>query len=215
MGAAMDREAWNRRYGDRELVWTSEPNRFLVAEATTLPAGRAIDLASGEGRNAVWLAERGWWVTGVDFSEVGLEKARALANARGVQAEWVAADLRRYTPEPQAFDLVLVFYLQVPAAQRRPIVRAAAGAVAPGGRFLLVGHDRRNLEHGHGGPQDAAVLYTAGDVVGDLEGAGLGIERAETVNRAVQTPAGERVALDALVRARRAGTRAFPQADRE
>ena len=109
---------------------------------------------------------------------------------------------------------MLVFYLQVPAAQRRPIVRAAAGAVAPGGRFLLVGHDRRNLEHGHGGPRDPAVLYTAGDVVGDLEGAGLEIERAETVNRPVQTPAGERVALDALVRARRGGTRAFPQADR-
>ena len=215
MRAAMDSEAWNRRYADRELVWTSDPNRFLVAEAAALPAGRALDLACGEGRNAVWLAERGWRVTGVDFSEVGLEKARALAKARGVRAEWVAADLLAYTPEPQAFELVLVFYLQVPAAERQPILRAAAGAVAPGGRFLLVGHDRRNLEHGHGGPQDPAVLYTAGDIVGDLEGAGLEIERAETVNRPVQTPAGERVALDALVRARRDGTAALPQADRE
>ena len=80
--------------------------------------------------------------------------------------------------------------------------------------FLLVAHDRRNLEHGHGGPQDPAVLYTAGDVVGDLEGAGLEIERAETVKRPVHTPEGERVALDALVRARRGGTGAFPQADR-
>ena len=214
MHAAMDSDAWNRRYGDRELVWTSEPNRFLVAEEAALPAGRALDLACGEGRNAVWLAERGWRVTGVDFSQVGLEKARALAKARGVQAEWVAADLRRYTPEPQAFDLVLVFYLQVPAAQRRPIVRAGAGAVASGGRFLLVGHDLRNLEHGHGGPQDPAVLYTAGDVADDLEGAGLEIERAETVKRPVQTPEGERVALDALVRARGAGTGAFPKVDR-
>ena len=139
MSAAMDSDVWNRRYADRELVWTSEPNRFLVAEAAALPAGRALDLACGEGRNAVWLAERGWRVTGVDFSEVGLEKARALARARGVQAEWVAADLLAYTPEPQAFELVLVFYLQVPAAERQPIVRAAAGAVAPGGLFLLVG----------------------------------------------------------------------------
>ena len=75
-----------------------------------------------------------------------------------MRAEWVAADLLDYTPEPRAFDLVLVFYLQVPAAERGPIVRAAAGAVAPGGVFLLVGHDRSNLEHGHGGPQDPAVL---------------------------------------------------------
>ena len=213
MRAAMDSEVWNRRYADRELVWTSEPNRFLVAEAAGLEAGQALDLACGEGRNAVWLAEQGWRMTGVDFSEVGLEKARALAAARGVQAEWVTADLRDYTPEPQAYDLVLVFYLQVPATERQPIVRAAADAVAPGGVFLLVAHDRRNLEHGHGGPQDPTVLYTASDVVGDLEGTSLEIERAETVRRPVDTPEGERVALDALVRARRAGTGALPQAD--
>jgi SAM-dependent methyltransferase len=214
MGAAMDSEAWNRRYADRELVWTSEPNRFLVAEAAGLEAGRALDLACGEGRNAVWLAERGWRMTGVDFSEVGLEKARALARARGAQVEWVAADLLDYTPEPRAFDLALVFYLQVPAAERQPIMRAAADAVAPGGVFLLVAHDRRNLEHCHGGPQDPAVLYTAGDIVADLDGAGLEIERAETVSRPVHAAEGERVALDALVRARRAGTGASPQADR-
>jgi len=69
--------------------------------------------------------------------------------------------------------------------------------------FLRVGHDRRELEHGHRGRQDPAVLYTAGDVVGDLEGAGLEVERAETVRRPVDTPEGERIALDALVRARR------------
>jgi SAM-dependent methyltransferase len=210
----MDSEAWNRRYADRELVWTSEPNRFLVAEAAGLEPGRALDLACGEGRNAVWLAERGWQVSGVDFSEVGVEKARALASARGVQAEWVVADLLDYTPEPQAFDLVLVVYLQVPAAERRPIVRMAAGAVAPGGVFLLVAHDHGNLEHGHGGPQDPAMLYPAGDVVGDLESAGLEIDRAETVKRPVDTPEGERVALDALLRARRAVTVALPKAER-
>lgn len=204
MDAATDREVWNRRYADREFVWTSEPNRFLVEEAGALPAGRALDLACGEGRNAVWLAQRGWQVTGVDFSEVGLGKARALAMARGVRAEWIVSDVLGYAPEPQAFDLVLVFYLQVPAADRRPIVRTAAGAVAPGGLLLLVGHDRRNLKHGHGGPRDPAVLYTPGDVVADLEGAGLYIERADTVGRPVDTPEGERVALDALVRARRA-----------
>ena len=153
MPAAMDSAAWNRRYADRELVWTSEPNRFLVAEAAALAPGRALDLACGEGRNAVWLAARGWRVTGVDFSEAGLEKARRLAETRGARARWIAADLLDYTPEPRAFDLVLVFYLQLPAAQRRPIVRAAAGAVAPGGLLLLVAHDSTNLEHGYGGPQ--------------------------------------------------------------
>ena len=161
MASAMDSAGWDRRYEGRELVWTAEPNRFLVAEAEALAPGRAIDLACGEGRNAIWLAERGWQAVGADFSEVGLQKARELAHRRGVNVEWVAADLLDYRPDPRAFDLVLVFYLQVPAAERRPILQAAAEAVAPGGTFLLVAHDSTNLQHGHGGPQDPAVLYTA------------------------------------------------------
>jgi SAM-dependent methyltransferase len=87
----MDSIEWDRRYGGRELLWTGEPNRFLVAETAALRPGSALDLACGEGRNAVWLAEQGWRVTGVDFSEVALEKARGLADARGVDAGWVAA----------------------------------------------------------------------------------------------------------------------------
>ena len=188
MLAAMDSESWNRRYVGRELVWTSAANRFLVEETAMLPPGQVLDVACGEGRNAVWLAERGWQVTGVDFSEVGLEKAGGLAGARGVQAQWVIADLLEYTPEPRRFDLVLVFYLQVPTDQRRAIVRSVAEAVTPGGMF--VAHDSSNLEHGHGGPQDPAVLYTASDVVADLDGRGLQIERAETVRRPVEAPMG-------------------------
>ena len=203
MDPAMDSASWDRRYGGRELIWTANPNRFLVAETRNLAPGRAIDLGCGEGRNAIWLAERGWQMVGVDFSEVGLQKARELADARGVSVEWVAADLLEYRPEPRAFDLVLVFYLQLPADERQPILRAAVDAVAPGGTFLLVAHDSTNLQHGYGGPQTPAVLYTAHDVVDDLDGAGLQIERAERVERPVQAPDGERVALDALVRARR------------
>jgi SAM-dependent methyltransferase len=203
MASAMDSASWDRRYEGSELVWTAEPNRFLVSETEALAPGRAIDLACGEGRNAIWLAERGWQAVGADFSEVGLQKARELANARGVHVDWVAADLLDYRPDPRAFDLVLVFYLQVSAAERRPILQAAAEAVAPGGTFLLVAHDSTNLQHGHGGPQDPAVVYAAHEVVTDIEGRGLQIERAERVERPVQTPDGERIALDALVRARR------------
>jgi SAM-dependent methyltransferase len=203
MGSGMDSASWDRRYEGSELVWTAEPNRFLVAETEALAPGRALDLACGEGRNAVWLAERGWQSVGVDFSEVGLRKARELAASRSVHVEWVAADLLGYRPDPQTCDLVLVFYLQVPAADRLPILRTAAEAVTPGGTFLLVAHDSSNLHHGYGGPQDPARLYTAHDVVSDIEGRGLHIERAERVERPVQTPDGERIALDALLRARR------------
>jgi SAM-dependent methyltransferase len=199
-------EEWNRRYAGSELLWTARPNRFLVAEAAELSPGRALDLACGEGRNAVWLAEQGWHVTGVDFSGVALAKAGELAAARGVEidVDWIEADLFDYRPWRAAYDLVLLFYLQLPERLRRPIVRAAAEAVAPGGRLLLVAHDSSNLEHGYGGPKDAAVLYTAADVVGDLDATGLEIERAELVTRPVETADGERTALDVLVRAGRA-----------
>ena len=197
---------WNRRYAGSELLWTAKPNRFLVAETRSLTPARALDLACGEGRNAVWLAEQGWRVTGVDFSDVALAKARELAAARGVEAEWTQADLLDYRPTEGVYDLVLLFYLQLPATERRRVVRAAAGAVAPGGTLLVVAHDSSNLEHGHGGPRDAAVLYSAADVVADLEGSGLEVERAELVERPVETPDGERTALDALVRVARPET---------
>ena len=199
----MGAEDWNRRYAGSELLWTAQPNRFLVAEAAGLPPGRALDLACGEGRNAVWLAEQGWQVTGVDFSDVAIRKAEQLAEARGVTVAWAQADLLGYRPKRHGFDLVILFYLQLPEASRGPILRAAAEAVAPGGTLLLVAHDRSNLEDGHAGPSDPAVLYTAADVEGDLAGSGLRIEKAEVVRRPVETPAGERIALDALVRARR------------
>jgi SAM-dependent methyltransferase len=199
----MDSDAWNRRYAGRELVWSGEPNRFLVAEAQDLAPGRALDLACGEGRNAIWLAARGWRVTGVDFSAVALAKAGELARERAVEVDWRVADLVGYRPQRRAFDLVILFYLQVPAPQRGTIVRVAAEAVAPGGMFVLVGHDRSNPAEGYGGPGDPAVLYTAQDIAGDLAGTGLHVERAERVERPVSTPDGQRRALDALVRARR------------
>jgi SAM-dependent methyltransferase len=198
----MDRDEWDRRYAGAELLWTARPNRFLVAEVEGLAPARVIDLACGEGRNAVWLAERGWEATGVDFSRVALEKAQRLAEARGVGATWIEADLVGYTPARGAFDLVILFYLQVQERERRTILRAGSGALAPGGTLLVVAHDSSNLEHGYGGPQDASVLYTARDVAGDLDGCGLEIERCEVVARPVETPGGERVALDALFRAR-------------
>jgi SAM-dependent methyltransferase len=165
--------------------------------------GRALDLACGEGRHAIWLAGLFWRVLAVDFSDVAIAKGRELAAEHAVEVEWQVADLNEYVPEPSSADLVIVFYLQLAAHERTPILRRAADAVAPGGMFLLVAHDSTNLERGHGGPKTAEVLYTAGDVVADLDGSGLEIERAEPVERPVETPEGERVAIDALVRATR------------
>ena len=196
------RDDWNARYAQKELVWTAEPNRRFAAEVGGLEPGRALDLACGEGRNAVWLAERGWRVTGVDFSDVALGKAAALAASRGVEVDWVVADVLEYQPEARAFDLVAMLYLQLPHDELLGAVRTAAGAVAPGGTLLVLGHDTTNLTDGYGGPKDASVLYTAEDLLPAL--GDLVVEHAEAVERSVPLDDGEAVAIDALVRARRA-----------
>jgi SAM-dependent methyltransferase len=200
----MDREEWNRRYSAKELIWTAQANRFLVEEASELPPGRALDLAAGEGRNAVWLAERGWRVLAVDFSDVAADKGRQLASSRNVSVDFEIADLASYGPEAGAFDLVIVLYLQLPLAELRPVIARAARAVGPGGTFLLVAHDSENLARGYGGPPDPSVLYTAADVVSALGGE-LVVEKASTVDRPVETDTGPAVAIDCLVRAHRAG----------
>jgi len=206
----MKSEDWDDKYAITELVWGAGPNRFLVPEVAGLRPGKALDLGCGEGRNAIWLAERGWQVTGVDFSEVGLEKARRLASERGVEVNWLRADLLEYQPVEGAFDLVIVMYLQLPAAQLSAVIKKAVAALAPGGTLLVVGHDLLNLSEGVGGPQDPGVLFTPADIEKDL--AGLHIERAERVLRPVAVEGREVNAIDALVRARqsvagRAGTR--------
>jgi 2-polyprenyl-3-methyl-5-hydroxy-6-metoxy-1,4-benzoquinol methylase len=96
---SMDSEKWNRRYLEKDLLWSAEPNRFLVDEVANLPPGRALDLGAGEGRNAIWLAERGWRVTAVEFADAAVERGRCIAAERGVEVEWVCSDLLEWIPE--------------------------------------------------------------------------------------------------------------------
>lgn len=199
----VDAAGWDARYAGAELVWRADPNRFVADEVAGLVPGTAVDLACGEGRNAVWLAEHGWEVLGVDFSTVGLAKGARLAGERGVEVTWQEADVVAWAPPADAFDLVLVCYLQLPAPERRAALVGAARAVAPGGTLLVVAHDLRNLDEGTGGPPDPVVLYRPADVLDDLGRCGvpLTVVRAETVGRPVE--GAERPALDCLVRAER------------
>lgn len=197
----MDASDWDRKYAAQDLLWSAEPNRFVAAELSLLPAGRALDLACGEGRNAIWLAERGWRVRAVDFSSVAVDRGKGIAQRRGVEVDFEVADLSTFRAEPAAYDLVVVAYLHLPWPQMQAVLQNAAEAVAPGGQFLLVGHDHDNLTAGHGGPQDAAVLYTPDQVAAVLEG--FEIDKAVRVRRPVATATGDVEAIDNLVRATR------------
>ena len=194
----MRREDWDRRYAESELLWSAAPNRFLVAEVGELEPGRALDLACGEGRNAIWLATLGWEVTGVDYSPVAIDKARARAARDGVDVEFLCADLLDYRPAPSSYDLVLLLYFHLPRAELHTVVSHAQAALAEGGTFVVIGHDRTNLTEGVGGPQDPDILYTPDEIAAELTE--LEIVKATRVLRDVDGEA--RDAIDALVRAR-------------
>ncbi len=206
----MDARAWDERYAASDLVWSAGPNQFVAAECADLTPGRALDLAAGEGRNAIWLAGRGWQVTALDFSQVALDKGRILAGDRDLDGgiAWVCADATRWR-RTTSFDLVVVAYLQLPGPERRAAHRIGFDALSPGGTLLVVGHDTTNLSEGTGGPQDASVLFTADDVLVDLADRDHEVVRAGRVARRVDDGDGHgsepaRTAYDCLVRLRRA-----------
>ena len=197
----MDSHDWNARYAATRSMWSEEPNVFLVAKTERMKPGRALDLGCGEGRNALWLAERGWDVTAVDFSKVAIERGRQRASQRGLTVDFRVHDVVGFQPEPSAYDLVVVFYLQLPHTEVRQALDRSAAAVAPGGSILVVAHDLDNLEHGHGGPPMAEVLYTADLVLESLDG--FEVVEAGPVDRIVVTEEGDRTAIDTLVLARK------------
>jgi SAM-dependent methyltransferase len=192
----VDAKEWDTRYAAAERVWSVEPNMWVVEVVDDLPPGRALDVACGEGRNAVWLAERGWQVTAVDFSAVALARGRTASDA----VEWIEADVVAWAPPPGAYDLVLVVYLHLTPGDRRAVLGRAAASLAPGGTLAVIGHDRRNLAEGVGGPQVPEILLDPAEVATEL--GSLAVARAETVTR--PTPDG--TALDTLVVARRPRT---------
>jgi SAM-dependent methyltransferase len=199
----MDADGWNERYRAADLVWGLEPNRFVRRLCERLPVGDALDIACGEGRNALWLARLGWRVLGVDFSAAAIERARQLTAAEPeavrLRTSWRVADVMAEPPRADAFDLTIVSYVHIQPADIATMLRAAAGSVRAGGHLVVVGHDRRNLDEGVGGPQDAARLYVPDEIAAIAKDMRLDVEVVQTVER----PTDEGVALDAIVRARR------------
>lgn len=183
-------EDWDERYAERQQ-WSSEPNALIAELLAGLPPGKAVDLAAGEGRHALWLAARGWRVTAVDFSAVGLGRGGEQPGAGRVT--WVTADVTTWTAPEGSLDLVLVAYLHLPEDDIRAVLTRAVGWLRPGGRLLVLGHDVANIEAGVGGPQEPAILHSV-ERLAPVAGL-LDVDRLEQVRR--ETPAG--TALDTLL----------------
>ena len=175
--AAQDPLRWDRRYAGEDYALGTEPNDFLVGVAPLIPAGPVLCLAEGEGRNAVWLAGRGHRVTAVDASTVGIAKAEALAQSRGVKITTVATDLAAYTIEPGIWAGIVAIFAHLPPALRRAVHRAAAAGIAPGGVFVLEAFTPAQMAYGTGGPSQLELLYQLADLRDDLAGLEIVIGR--------------------------------------
>ncbi len=204
-GRADQREHWDERHrvGDFE---GHGPNPTLMEALRGLVPGRVLELAAGAGTNAVWMARQGWRVTAVDWSPVGLSRGREAARAAGVEIEWLERDLLTWKPPVGSFDLVAMVYLHLPPDERQIVMSAATAALAPEGRLVVIGHDRRNAIEGGPGPRDPVRLFSAQELATEIasSAADLVVERAEAVRRG-RAPGP--VPVDALVVIRRRGGR--------
>lgn len=192
----MDALGWDERYRTADRLWSAGPNLFVEDRLKNHPPGRGLDLAGGEGRNAVWLVKRGWSMSLVDFSEEAISRASAHSD----EVELILADVLEWEPEGR-FDLVLVAYLHLEPASFESVIRRSRDWLEPKGELFLIGHDLSNLEDGYGGPQYPELLWDLERIVGWVEG--LEVIEASVVRRPVATEDGTEFARDTLVRARR------------
>ncbi|MDX1469390.1 MAG: class I SAM-dependent methyltransferase [Acidimicrobiia bacterium] len=187
---------WDEKYrSSAGSLWSFTPNLFVEDRLASRLPGAAVDLACGEGRNAVWLAEQGWSVTAVDFSPVAVERGRQ----RSEDVEFVVADILAWEPEGPV-DLVLVAYLHIVEDEFRSLLTRANRWLSEDGEVFLIGHDRSNIEDGYGGPQVPEILWNVETIVGWLDG--MEIVEAQVVRRPVEEDGETHIARDALIRAR-------------
>lgn len=198
---------WDERYRSSKRVWSGNPNPQLVAEAGSLEPGRALDVGCGEGADAIWLAERGWEVVGMDISQVALDRAADHARATAPEAArritWRQADLLVARPEPAAFDLVNVQFMHLPSAPRAVMFSGLAAAVRPSGTLLIVAHHPSDLDSGVQRPPDPDLYYTATDMAELLGGDWIAVVQDARV-RSATLPDGAAVTVrDMVFRAQR------------
>jgi SAM-dependent methyltransferase len=175
--AASTSGEWDRRYSAPEYVYGTAPNQFLASVVHRLPTGRVLSLGEGEGRNAVFLAEQGFAVVGVDRSRVGLAKARRLAAERSVALGAVLADLAGFPIAPHAFDVIVSIFCHLPPRSRAQVHAAVVAGLRPGGVFVLEAYTPRQLAYGTGGPPVPELLVSLSDLETELDGLELAIAR--------------------------------------
>lgn len=162
--------AWDERYAMEGWAFGTEPNDFLRHEAHRIPSGRVLCLGEGEGRNAVFLAENGFEVVGVDRSQVGMDKAQALAQDRGVFIETVVSSVEDFELTEGEWQGIISIFFHLPPELRKKVHRSVVQGLAPGGILILEAYTPRQLELGTGGPPHLDRLMSLPMLQEELEG---------------------------------------------
>jgi cyclopropane fatty-acyl-phospholipid synthase-like methyltransferase len=156
-----EKERWETRFRAPDYIFGKEPNTFLKAQASRLPAsGTALSVADGEGRNGVWLAQQGLDVLTIDYSPAALAKARALAAERGVQLRTEVTDVFAWRWPTNTFDVIAAIFIFAAPAQRPAFFANLKGALKPDGLLLMQGYRPEQLKYRTGGPPDAERMLT-------------------------------------------------------
>lgn len=180
----MSTDFWNERYASADLVYGEAPNGFVAQHADKFPtSGAALDIAAGEGRNALFLASRGLTVLAIDQSTVGLQKADRLARERGLSLRTQAVDLNDFDAAPESFDVITSTFAHVPAAIRARVHAGVQSWLKPGGIFLLEAYSPDQIHRDTGGPKDPSLLAPLETILRELEG--LTIEHGVSIVRNV------------------------------
>jgi len=161
---------WDERYSKKEYVYGKTPNEFLKANVESIPKGRVLSLAEGEGRNAVYLAKQGYRVTAVDASLVGIEKGRRLAKENEVEVEFIHADLVNYDLENCQWDAIISIFCPLPSLVRRTLYKKVESGLKAHGVFLLEAYTPDQLKHGTGGGNSIDVMQTKHSLSCELPG---------------------------------------------
>jgi SAM-dependent methyltransferase len=162
--------AWDERYSGEDWAFGTEPNDFLRQEAHRIPPGRVLCIGEGEGRNSTFLAEQGYEVVGVDQSQVGMDKAQALAQERGVFVETVVSSIEDFDLTEEEWQGIVSIFFHLPPELRKKVHRSVAGGLAHGGVLILEAFTPRQLEYGTGGPTDPHRLVTLSLLEEELDG---------------------------------------------
>jgi len=177
------RDFWNEKFATIDYAYGTEPNDFLVSAVTNLKRGETLSLAEGEGRNAVWLAQRGFTVSASEQSEKGVGKTLRLALQRGVIVMAERGELETFHIQPNSWDLVVSIFAHTPQELRRKLHRQVVAGLKPGGVFVLEAYTPAQIANNTGGPKDASLMPTAELLRSEL--AGLVFDRIEEVERDV------------------------------